>query len=338
MIKITKGSELSLADIAELHWDWINHYMGGEQRYSEYSLSARIERKISEHQAAGDHQRAAFYNDLLADDQALLKDIILCKPEDTEALIVKVSNLHRQYGLESASSKEVYFGHELLNDTFQYENWRNSKKSEKLFLALGIDICPYCNMQGVWRDEEEDLLVVTYDHYYDKSTYPYLCLSFYNLIPVCQPCNINYKHDTPFRLTTHLHPYVDNYNRLNTFDHNYVDGSKPYSVTIATCAGDERSAQYNRDLGIKQRCNLLMAKSHAKQLHSISQLYTESTRQQLVTNWGLIDRHEVERRICDNHDIPFQENEILNRQYGKLIRDFALKIGFFAADNPLLLP
>jgi hypothetical protein len=336
MIKIIKGSEFLLEDIAEKHWDWINHYMDAEERYSEYSLTARINRKIAEHQAAGNVDRAAFYLDLLADDEALLKEIILCKPDDTEALIVKVDAMHRHYGLEPTSSDAANFGYELLNEVFQYENWRNSKKSENLFLALGIDICPYCNMQGVWFDRENDLLVVTYDHYYDKSTYPYLSLSFYNLIPACQPCNLTYKHATPFRVTTHLHPYLDNYNQINTFDHNYIDSAKPFDVNITTDALNNRSGDYNRDLGIRPRYNLNMAKLQLEVLLSIHNLYSESTREQLKTNWGLIDEHEVDSRICKEHKIPFQEADILNRQYGKLIRDFALKIGFFATDNPLL--
>jgi hypothetical protein len=52
--------------------------------------------------------------------------------------------------------------------------------------------CFYCNKDFINNFEEDtDKLVSTFqlDHFYDKGTYPYLALSFYNLIPSCPTCN-----------------------------------------------------------------------------------------------------------------------------------------------------
>ena len=73
-----------------------------------------------------------------------------------------------------------------------YENYRESKLVE-LSRMLNIKVCPYCNhnftlyidilgktnMKGLFQ----------FDHFYDKSDYPYLSMSLYNLIPSCSYCN-----------------------------------------------------------------------------------------------------------------------------------------------------
>lgn len=73
-----------------------------------------------------------------------------------------------------------------------YENYRESKLVE-LSRMLNIKVCPYCNhnftlyidilgktnMKGLFQ----------FDHFYDKSDYPYLSMSLYNLIPCCSSCN-----------------------------------------------------------------------------------------------------------------------------------------------------
>lgn len=73
-----------------------------------------------------------------------------------------------------------------------YENYRENKLVE-LSRMLNIKVCPYCNhnftlyidimgktkMKGLFQ----------FDHFYDKSDYPYLSMSLYNLIPSCSLCN-----------------------------------------------------------------------------------------------------------------------------------------------------
>ena len=58
-----------------------------------------------------------------------------------------------------------------------------------LVKALGIKTCPYCNRQFIHSFEALRAERPELDHFYPKATYPMLCLSFYNLIPVCHSCN-----------------------------------------------------------------------------------------------------------------------------------------------------
>lgn len=55
------------------------------------------------------------------------------------------------------------------------------------------------------------------DHYYDKGKYPYLALSFYNLIPSCNICNSKFKTTIDFKEIPHLHPYEDSFNEKAKF-------------------------------------------------------------------------------------------------------------------------
>lgn len=53
--------------------------------------------------------------------------------------------------------------------------------------ALEVTVCPYCNRNFV--NSALDKTMCDLDHFYEKSEYPILAISFYNLVPVCHYCN-----------------------------------------------------------------------------------------------------------------------------------------------------
>lgn len=73
-----------------------------------------------------------------------------------------------------------------------YENYRENKLVE-LSCMLNIKVCPYCNhnftlyIDILGKTKMKGLFQL--DHFYDKSDYPYLSMSLYNLIPSCSSCN-----------------------------------------------------------------------------------------------------------------------------------------------------
>ena len=113
-----------------------------------------------------------------------------------------IDSLHGEY--TTLANKKVYKGEEVngqrqkqtfskgLLQAMGYENYRENKLVE-LSRMLNIKVCPYCNhnftlyidilgktkMKGLFQ----------FDHFYDKSDYPYLSMSLYNLIPSCSLCN-----------------------------------------------------------------------------------------------------------------------------------------------------
>lgn len=59
---------------------------------------------------------------------------------------------------------------------------------------MGIRACVYCNANYIHslKDEKGDVVGrYELDHFYPKSQYPFLCVSFFNLQPSCSSCNKN---------------------------------------------------------------------------------------------------------------------------------------------------
>ncbi|OAV66517.1 hypothetical protein Barb6_02584 [Bacteroidales bacterium Barb6] len=66
---------------------------------------------------------------------------------------------------------------------------------------LDVKVCPYCNRQYTFtitkekqkgekqKRKDKKTTRPEFDHFYPQSKYPYLALSFYNLIPSCHTCN-----------------------------------------------------------------------------------------------------------------------------------------------------
>lgn len=107
-----------------------------------------------------------------------------------------------------------------LEKIFDYKNYFLDKNSpySTYDLANNLDIptCPYCNRMYtktvINKQKNGVVKKITrpeFDHWFPKSKFPLLALSFYNLIPSCHTCNSSVKGVSDFVLTTHLHPYID---------------------------------------------------------------------------------------------------------------------------------
>ena len=121
---------------------------------------------------------------------------------------------------------------------FDYENWLNYDKYNAYDLAEKLDIptCPYCNRtytKTVITKNRENIIRPEFDHWFPKSEYPLLALSFYNLIPSCHICNSNVKGKTEFKLETHFHPYNPSSNLKATFSYNHKSYDD-YKIKINT--------------------------------------------------------------------------------------------------------
>ncbi len=64
----------------------------------------------------------------------------------------------------------------------------------RLYLApqmkkIGINTCVYCNIYPAFSSTTRGEAYYPFDHYKPKSKYPFLCICFYNLNPICPECN-----------------------------------------------------------------------------------------------------------------------------------------------------
>ena len=69
-----------------------------------------------------------------------------------------------------------------------YEN-KDRFNGLKFVDDLKLQTCPYCNRSYIQSVKKNGVIRPEIDHFYPKSKYPYLGLSFYNLIPSCSICN-----------------------------------------------------------------------------------------------------------------------------------------------------
>lgn len=101
---------------------------------------------------------------------------------------------------------------------------------------IGIRSCVYCNrVYTVTHNSKfgNKLMRPQFDHWFPKSKFPLLALSFYNLIPSCVHCNSSVKGKKLMNLDIHIHPYVKNpENDDFAFSYSYRNNTEEYGIEI----------------------------------------------------------------------------------------------------------
>ncbi|MFA6742171.1 MAG: hypothetical protein WCR78_11880, partial [Arcobacteraceae bacterium] len=84
---------------------------------------------------------------------------------------------------------------EIIKDIFNYSGKFQSDVITPFFTEnFDFRTCFYCNKDFITNfDADKKVSTFQLDHFFDKATYPYLALSFYNLIPSCYVCNAKVK-------------------------------------------------------------------------------------------------------------------------------------------------
>ncbi|MCK0190664.1 hypothetical protein [Arenibacter sp. F20364] len=100
----------------------------------------------------------------------------------------------------------------IINEIFDYESL-SAKEAYSFTEALGINTCPYCNRNYITTigNDRAKFVRADIDHFLPKYKYPYLRLSFYNLIPSCVTCNRNAKGRKETSLEKNIHPYIEGF-------------------------------------------------------------------------------------------------------------------------------
>lgn len=141
---------------------------------------------------------------------AIIKELISAKPgrlfnlyQDLLAQYLQIRNKSKVLFDENAEKIFVDSG---------YTGWfLKEKKNYWLAKLLDQHTCTYCNREYIFVYKNNiggKGMVSQFDHWFAKTDYPLLGLSFYNLVPSCATCN-TIKSSTLFNLTNHLHPYID---------------------------------------------------------------------------------------------------------------------------------
>lgn len=152
------------------------------------------------------------------------------------------------------------------------------KHGYKVLLSLNIQTCPFCNRQFVTVCEEVGVRP-DFDHFFSKSVYPTLAVSFFNLVPICSTCN---KKKSNLRVNNH--PYFGGAH-MAFFVHEKGDITKislaelsrltENQLEISIISSDLASKRSLRVLGIKAiyntHCNYvanIISKAYAYDRHA----------------------------------------------------------------------
>jgi hypothetical protein len=207
------------------------HYQGlidlrilksGKKKYYINSIIAKVDLYRTQKGKA-----SSFFNDLYNNGYFQLERMIVGGPSELEDVIRSIeSNIRSgRYPkmIKKTSSGETLtaFGIKVAN-VFDYSSFvKKSNRWDAYSLAeeLGIDVCAYCNRNFTFTltSGKKKIVRPEFDHFLPKSKYPYLALSFYNLIPSCHICNSNLKHAINFNLKEYLHPYISCFDDIMRF-------------------------------------------------------------------------------------------------------------------------
>lgn len=192
----------------------------------------------------------------------------------------------------------------------------------------GLNSCPYCNRNYIFVvDKDENRLRPEIDHFYPKSIYPFLAMSFYNLIPSCQICNHTKKDKDAFKDNLKS-PY-----EMNLFDFKFK--YKPKNISFYQIKKNKFKEKrfdiiLNKTNSVETndeyfKLNLLYEQHKDVVLDLLLKktIYTKSYIKELKENFKLND-NEIYRFLFCNY---LKDEDLHMRPLSKLIKDISEDIG-----------
>ena len=240
------------------------------------------------------------------------------------------------------TDKETNKSHiNVLKKIFDYDLFAKHKKkycAYSLVQTLKINVCPYCNRQYITTLEPIDNkggTRPTLDHFYLKSDYPYLALSFWNLIPSCYSCNSQLRGTKKIG----LHPYIQGfegilhfYTDINSVDDFISHAKKNINLKLLAC---KKSTPDVIDLAnAKLNCNVfrlddIYKQNHKDDVRELIQkavIYDKSFSKSLYNQFDyLFDSEEDARKTMLRNYTSIDDLE--KRPLAKLTKDICEELG-----------
>jgi len=207
----------------------------------------------------------------------------------------------------------------------EYNNWGSRSKKYGAYdfvKSLDLKTCPYCNRSYTFVvDNMSGKLRPEIDHFYPKSKYPFLAMSFFNLIPSCQICNHTKKDKVKNKL---INPY------------NIKDGDFTFTYTPKNVDFIEvENEKYNFDSfeielkGNQDNIKLFKLEELYKQHKDIvlelliKKAYYPQSYINELSKFGF-NKDEIYRYLFSNYK---QDDDLHKRPLSKLIKDISQELG-----------
>ena len=207
----------------------------------------------------------------------------------------------------------------------EYKNWSGRKTygAYSFVKALGLETCPYCNRNYTFVvDSENGKLRPEIDHFYPKSIYPFLAMSFYNLIPSCTICNhtksdtVKEDLDNPYETTKDSYKFTYTPNSL---DFATVENEKYNfdSFEISISGNESNIELFKLEELYKQHKDIVL------ELLIKKAYYPQSYIEELEKSFGFT-QDEIYRYLFSNYN---QDEDLHKRPLSKLVRDISEELG-----------
>ena len=207
--------------------------------------------------------------------------------------------------------------------------------SHYFFRELNIKTCPYCNRQYTFTlDEKDAKSAPEYDHFYDKSDYPLLAVSFYNLVPSCHVCN----HVKGKKKTVKVNPYFRGF-ESNFYLYDKKDKTKRLNALEIISQGDgsldlrkEDGSESSEDNGNLKAFGLkslyAMHDDYVKEIIEKAAAYDKTARQQIADTFqkrGYTPDHVFDFVWGKYLDDAQYENRVLSKLTKDLLEQLEIK-------------
>ena len=115
-------------------------------------------------------------------------------------------------------SKSFY---ETILDIMRYTDIRKKEYAEAIN-EIGIRTCVYCNTEYMPLYKSKGKIKTRFeaDHFFPKNKHPFLCITFYNLLPICSYCN-----KTKSKYHSIFYLYTDDFKKISPFQFSLEDQS-----------------------------------------------------------------------------------------------------------------
>lgn len=328
MIKLDENNIDNLNELLVNHWDYLNP-KDVNNDLTQNSLVKKIESALND--LNNQPNNTTFLDYLLDHDYRNLKGIILSKPDELQNYIDEI-NWEFGAGMFSTGGNNptlTDFGRRV-SSIFNYTAYRNKNQCKETIDNLRIFYCAYCNKDEIEvvddnPEDDEMKLYGTIDHFFSHSRYPYLALSFFNLIPSCHKCNSQLKGHKAFGLNTHINPFDKSFNDIFKFRYQGSPLIDSKDLTIEIINNQEFPNNQIAVFNLERRYNT----SPVKQVvlagilgyNNYSQDILEAISDQIGNLTLSIEQYH------HFYGLPVDANDIIKTQLGKLKRDICIQIG-----------
>ncbi len=115
--------------------------------------------------------------------------IIAATPEKLREVVTIIDASNRPLPFPIKSIATAYTSFSSHKKTIFKDKTKGKYSALNFVQHLSVSVCPYCNRNYIFSLPISKRRTSQLDHFYPKDRYPFLALSFYNLIPSCTTCN-----------------------------------------------------------------------------------------------------------------------------------------------------